>query len=110
MASPKKDDKPTRRSPPARTPEARENQMIAKAMALAEQKLNDGTASSQIIVEYIRRGSAKERLENEMRTEQVKLIRAKTQAIESEAKSEERYNQAIEAMKMYGGYMGGSDD
>ena len=34
---------------PALTPEARENQMIALAVDLAEQQWIDGTASSQVI-------------------------------------------------------------
>lgn len=48
---------------PALTPESRENQMIALAMDLAEQQLRDGTASSQLITEFVKRGSTKARLE-----------------------------------------------
>ena len=44
---------------PALTPEARENQMIALAVDLAEQQLRDGTASSQVITHYLKLGSTK---------------------------------------------------
>ena len=43
-----------RRSPPATTPEARENQLIAKAIDLAEKQLMDGTASSQVITHFLK--------------------------------------------------------
>ena len=46
-----------RKRPPARTPEARENQMIMYAIDLAEQQLRDGTASSQVITHYLKLGS-----------------------------------------------------
>ena len=44
-----------RKMRPALTPESRENQMIALAMDLAEQQLRDGTASSQLITEFVKR-------------------------------------------------------
>ena len=43
---------------PAITPEARENQMIALAVDLAERQLLEGTASSQVITHYGERGVA----------------------------------------------------
>ena len=55
----------TKKMRPALTPEARENQMIALAVDCAEQQLRDGTASSQVIVHYLKLGSSKERLEKE---------------------------------------------
>ena len=44
----------TQRRPPARTPEARENQMISLAIDLAEKQLQKGTASSQVITHYLK--------------------------------------------------------
>ena len=55
----------SRKGRPALTPEARENQMIALAVDLAEQQLLDGTATSQVITHYLKLGSTKERLEKE---------------------------------------------
>ena len=54
-----------KKRPPARTVEARENQMIDYAVSLAEKQLLEGTASSQVITHYLKLGSTKERLEKE---------------------------------------------
>ena len=88
---------------PAIDPEARENQLIAYAMDLAEQQLRDGTASSQLITEFVKRGSTKARLEKEILEEQKKLVCAKTQAIEADAKSDERYAEVMRAIRKYNG-------
>lgn len=88
---------------PALTPEARENQMIALAMDLAEQQLRDGTASSQLITEFVKRGSTKARIEREILAEQKELISAKTESIKSAQRIEELYTNAISAMRKYSG-------
>lgn len=93
-----------RKSRPPLTPEARENQMISLAMDLAEQQLRDGTASSQLITEFVKRGSTKARLEKEMMEEQKELMAAKREALESTKKIEALYEDAIKAMRNYGGY------
>lgn len=89
---------------PALTPEARENQMIFLATELAEQQLRDGTASSQVITHYLKLGSSKEKLERDILKEQKKLITARTEALESSKRIEELYENAIEAMREYGGH------
>lgn len=50
---------------PALSPEAREQQLIAAATNLAEQKLLDGTAPASVIVHYLKLGSTRERIEQE---------------------------------------------
>lgn len=98
-------EKEIRRRKPALTPEARENQMISLAVNLAEQRMMDGTASSQLIVHYLKMAADQEKrkLENQLLETQVELAKAKTSQIESEQRTEELYAQAIEAMKRYGG-------
>src|SRR5574344_2866959 len=93
----------------ALSPEARENQMISLAMALAEQQLLAGTASSQLITEFVKRGSTKARIEQEILEEQKQLIEAKTQSLQSAKNIEELYVKALEAMKNYSG-RGDPDD
>ena len=88
---------------PALTPEARENQMISLAMDLAEQQLRDGTASSQLITEFVKRGSTKARLEQEILEEQKELIEAKTKSLQSAQRIEELYANALDAMRNYSG-------
>ena len=102
-----KDDAKTIR--PALTPEARENQLIYLATNLAEQQLRDGTASSQVITHYLKLGSSKEKLEQEILKENKKLLTAKTEALQSAKRIEELYVNAISAMRQYGGH-GAEDD
>ena len=92
-----------RRSRPALTPEGRENQLIALAVDVAEQQLRDGTASSQVIVHYLKLGSTKERLEMEKLKKENELLVARTQAMESTKRIEELYADAINALKTYNG-------
>ena len=87
-----KTDVPVRRTRPALTPEARENEMIALAVDLAEEQLRNGTASSQVITHYLKLGSTKERIEREMLEEQKKLLIAKTESLEAARKAEEDYS------------------
>ena len=88
---------------PALTPEARENQLIYLATDLAEKQLREGTASSQVITHYLKLGSTKEKLEREKLEEENKLLRAKTENLQSQKNVEEAYLKAINAMKRYSG-------
>lgn len=94
---------------PALTPEARENQLIFLATNLAEKQLREGTASSQVITHYLKLGSTRERLERERLESENKLLKAKTENLESQKNMEEAYMKAIEAMKRYSGH-GDVDD
>lgn len=99
----------SRKMRPALSPEARENQMISLAMDLAEQQLRDGTASSQLITEFVKRGSTKSRIEQEILEEQKELTKAKTQSLQSVQRIEELYTNALDAMRNYSG-QGDSND
>jgi hypothetical protein len=104
MAKVKKtSSEPIRKMRPALTPEARENQMISLAMDCAEQQLRDGTASSQVITHFLKLGSERERLERERLEEENKLLKAKTEQLQSQRRVEELYADAIKAMRTYGG-------
>ena len=100
----------SRKIRPALTPEARENQMISLAVDLAEKQLVEGTASSQVITHYLKLGSTKERLEKEKLEEENKLLKARTEALQSAKRVEELYADAISAMKRYSGNGGGEVD
>ena len=99
--------KEIRQLPPAGTPEARENQLISLAVDLAEKKLLDGTASSQILIHYLKLGSTRMELEKEKIRKENILLEAKAGAIESSKRTEELFQKALEAMREYGG---GSND
>ena len=92
-----------RRIRPAISPEAREKQMISLAVDLAEQQLMDGTASSQVITHFLKLGTQKERIEQEILEKQKELITAKTEALQSQKRVEELYADALAAMRSYQG-------
>lgn len=94
---------PPRRRPPAKSPEARENQLISAAMDLAEQQIMNGTATSQVITHFIKLGSTKERLEKDILAQQAELIKAKTESMKSAKRIEELYTNALNAMRLYSG-------
>ena len=105
-----KNSKCERKIRPALTPEARENQMIALAVDLAEKQLLEGTASSQVITHYLKLGTTKEKLEREILEKQKELIAAKTENLQSAKRIEELYKNALDAMKNYSGHMTESED
>lgn len=88
---------------PAMTPEARENQMIALAVDLAEKQLIEGTASSQVITHYLKLATTKEKIEREILEKQKELIVAKTENLQSAKRIEELYSNALKAMQNYSG-------
>ena len=88
---------------PALTPESREDQLVALAINLAEKQLLEGTASAQVISHFLKIGSTKERIEKEILEEQKDLIKAKTEALKSEKRVEELYEEALNAMRRYSG-------
>lgn len=98
-----------KRPRPATTPEARENQLIALAVDLVEQRLLDGTASSQETTHFLKLGSTKNKLEMEKMRLENELTKAKTESVESQKQSQKLFEEAIAAFKRYGGH-GGSND
>ena len=106
-----KSEKPVnRKRAPAKTPEARENQLVALAIDVAEKQLLDGTASSQVITHYLKLGSTKDRVEKDILLEKKELLRAKTEAMQSSKRVEELYKTALDAMRMYSGNNSIDDD
>lgn len=95
---------------PALSPESRENQLISLAYDLVEERLLDGTATSQETTYFLKLASSKTRLENEKLMEENKLLRAKTEAIQAEKKNEEFYAKVLAALKKYNGQSSEDDE
>lgn len=89
--------------PPATTPEGREAQLVNQAYDLAEQQMRDGNASAQVISHFLKVGSMRERLEQELIGAKVEMEKAKVEALAAEARVEELYTEAIAAMRSYAG-------
>ena len=100
-------DRPIR---PALTPEARENQLIALAVDLVEQRLRDGSASSQETTHFLKLASQKNKIELERMKLENELIRAKTQSLKDAADMKTLYADAIAAMRRYSGHEEEVDD
>lgn len=91
-------------------PEARENQLIALAYDVAEQQLLDGTISSQVLSQLLKSGSMKGRAELRKLESENELLRVKAESIQSAARSDEIYQNALKAMKNYSGLEPIEDD
>ena len=95
---------------PPLSPEARENQMIALAMDLVEQRLRDGTASSQETTHFLKAASQKTKLEMERLKLENDLTAAKTKALANAEEIKVLYEDAIKAMRRYSGHGDGDDE
>ena len=100
----------SRKMRPALSPEARENQMISLAMDRAEERLRNGTASSQEIVHFLKLGSTRERLEKEKIALENELVKAKTEAVASAKDIKEMYDQAMASFRRYSGQEDDEDE
>lgn len=87
----------------AMTEEGRENQLIAYAYDLVEERLRNGTASSQETTHFLKLGSQKSKLELEKLRKENELLIAKTEALKSSKRSEELFAEAIKAFGEYSG-------
>lgn len=92
-----------RRMPAATTPQARENQLIAQAYDLVERRIAEGKASAQEVTHFLKLGSSRERLEQKRIEREIKLADAKIESLESMARIEELYSEAMNAMRTYQG-------
>jgi hypothetical protein len=77
--------------------------MIALAEEAAEKLLREGKAPAQVITHYLKLGSSRERLEQEKLALETELVKAKTEQIAAQQKSEVMFAKAIEAMSLYQG-------
>jgi hypothetical protein len=101
LASRRDESKPER--PPATTLEGREKQLVSAAVDLAEQRIRDGTASSQVLAFYLKLGTTREQLEQQKLRSENALLEARVKELESAANVEELYAEAIKAMRSYSG-------
>jgi hypothetical protein len=88
---------------PARTPEAREDEVASIAYDLAEEQIRSGTASSQVITHFLKAGSRRERMEQLRMTHEIELMEVKKEQLEGQKRVEELFVHAINAMRSYQG-------
>ena len=111
MATRKKDESnAAKRRPPAITLEARENELIAKAVDEAEKRIENGTASDSLLIHWLRQGTVRMQLEKSKLEADVKLAEAKAESIAASQRQEELAAEAIRAMKLYTGHVDYDDE
>jgi hypothetical protein len=103
MARRKPETNPKPLPPPATTLEGREDQLIAAAMDLVERRINEGTASAQETVHFLRLGSVRNQLEQDKLRHENEVLQTRVKEMESRKSSEELYSKALAAMRGYQG-------
>ena len=91
------------KSRPARTQEARQNQLVSLAWDLAEERLRNGTASPSEIVTIMKWGSQRDKEELELTKKKMELMQAKVEALQSAKRIEELYGEAMTVFRRYNG-------
>ena len=103
MARRKPSEGEGRRRKPATSPEQREGELVSLAADLAEEQIRGGTASSQVITHFLKLGSSRERLEQARISHENELLQVKKEAMEGQARVEDLYRTALDAMRSYSG-------
>lgn len=104
VTRPRRDpDKQQRVSRPATTPQGRENQLVAMAYDLVEQRILDGTASATETTALLKLGSSRERLEQLRMRHEIELMNTKKEAMEAQQKSDALFKEAMDYFRAYTG-------
>jgi len=89
--------------PPAITPQERDKQLALLATEAIERRIRSGEATAQELVYYAKKGSNRDKIEEQMLENQNKLLEAKTMQIEEAKKAQESYDKVIRALAKYNG-------
>lgn len=87
----------------ARTPEAREQQLINLSMDAAERLLAQEHPPAQLVIHYAKLASSLANLEMKKIEHEVELLKAKRLAIESGQSNNSLYEEVLQAMHLYKG-------
>lgn len=77
--------------------------MVSKAYDLAERQLDEGTASAAVILQLLKYGSQREKLEQKKLELEGGLLATKRELLESEKRTEALIREALVAMRSYQG-------
>jgi hypothetical protein len=101
-------ERPARkRGRPATSPEEREAQLIAKAYDAAEEQIDSGIASSQLLTHFVKAGSTRDALEKERLINENALLKKKIEDLNTAIHVKELLDDAMKAFK---GYKGKAED
>lgn len=85
----------------AKSLEARQRQLVAKALDKVEERIDSGEATAQELVHFLRLGTEQAKVELEKAKLDNELIKAKTKAYESAEDMKVMFEEAVKAMKSY---------
>lgn len=94
----------------AQTAEERENYLINLALDRVEERMLNGTATAQEYIQFLRMATAKSRAETEKVQLERDLVKAKTEAIRQQQRTDQMFSDAIKAFKKYSGATNEEDD
>ena len=83
--------------------EARENQLVSLAIDVAQEMLENRTASPQVIIHYLRLGTVKEKLQNEKLLAEIEKLNATIKDLEEQTSYNQVVEEALAAMRAYTG-------
>lgn len=81
--------------------EAHENKMISLAMREAQKLMESGEAPPGVILHFVRLGSERSKLEMERLRSENEMLKAKTKALAAQARTDELFQQALDAFAGY---------
>lgn len=111
MGAPRKQVEDTKpRTRPATSPDEQEDLMISLAMKQAQQQLEAGTASNQVLTHYLKLGTVREAREREQLRLNNELLAAKTDDIRAASERDVDAAEVLKALKTYRGEDEGEDD
>ena len=84
--------------------------MASLAYDLVEQRMRDGTATSQETTYFLKLGNTNQKLEKKKLEKQIELLEAKTEQIKAAKRMDEVYMEAISAFKLYEGNQDDDDE
>lgn len=90
--------------------ESQETKLVSLAMKQAQERLENGTASSQMVTHFLRLGSIKAQVELEQLKLQNQLLEAKIKSEESGQEINRMVGEVLRALKSYSGQSFGEDD
>lgn len=99
-----------KKTPPGKTVEARERQLISLAYDVAERQLRSGDITSQTLTHFLKMGASTAALEKEKLEHETALLKAKTELLRSEKNKELLFKEAMTAFKKYSGQEASSDE
>lgn len=104
MAAPSQDDgAPMKRRRRARSPEARERELTALAMDKVEERMRTGAATAAEYTHFLKLATVQAELEKEKTRNENELLKARVENLAMQARLEEVYSNALQAMRAYSG-------